>query len=383
MKRAIVFYFLLLFIRAPLYPETFLISILNEHNLSALVISPERGKYRLLADGNEIHVSGENDLVYVSMMEEKLALRNHGGSLGIFSSVSFNAIEDDGEFSIRSVDPSMERGYYNGSLDLSVDFGRIKVLNAVCEEHYLAGVVEAEAGLGYHLSYYKAQAIISRTYLYGNLHRHADEGFHLCDEVHCQVYKGRLTGNKTVYEAVNVTPGKVLIYGDNNLITAAFHSNCGGQTVNSEEVWLVHRPYLRSVIDPYCRERRSAVWQRRIDAGEWGSYLANMGFERKSGQPDNYIFSFRQHRRFANYSVGGFNIPFSKIRSDWNFRSAFFDVEVLNPGNHILIRGRGHGHGAGLCQEGAMEMAARGYNFIDILQFYYTDVKIININDPF
>ena len=143
----------------------------------------------------------------------------------------------------------------------------------------------------------------------------------------------------------------------------------------------MYRPYLRSVIDPYCRSRRSAVWQRRVDAADWGSYLADMGFERISGHADNNIFNFSQHRRFVNYSIGSFSIPFSKIRSDWNLRSAFFDIEAQNPGKHILIKGRGHGHGAGLCQEGAMEMAARGYNFIDILQFYYTDVKIIDIND--
>ncbi len=373
--------FLILLVNMQIHAGTFSISILNEHNLSALVISPDKGKYRLLADGNELYAAGENDLVYVSMTGEKLALRNQTGGLGIFTSVSFEAIDEDGEFSIRSVEPSIERGYYHGSIYLSVDFGRIKVLNAVKEELYLAGVVEAEAGLGFHPEFYKVQAIISRTYLYGNIYRHADEGFHLCDEVHCQVYKGRLTGNRTVYKAVSGTSGMVLTCGDNNLITAAYHSNCGGQTVNSEELWLIFRPYLRSVIDPYCRSGRSAAWQRRIDAAEWGSYLESMGFKKNSDHADNSLFSFSQHRRFVNYSIGGFSIPFSKIRSDWNLRSAFFDIEVQNPGKNIFLKGRGHGHGVGLCQEGAMEKAARGYNFIDILQFYYTDVKIVDIND--
>ncbi len=383
MQKTLTFIFLLLLFSISLRSETVRVSVFNGYSLSSVVISPDKGKYLLVADGQEVDVIGENELVYFSMRGERLQVRSQSGSTGTFSVASLTAIEDDGEFSVRPVEPSMERVYYHGSLDISIEFGRINIINAVSKDLYLAGVVEAESGIGAPYMFYKAQAIICRTYLYGNLHRHADEGFHLCDEVHCQVYKGRLTGNELVYESVNSTSGMVITRPDSMLITAAFHSNCGGQTVNSEEVWLVHRSYLRSVIDPYCRESRSAVWETSIDAGQWESYLISMGLDNGNGRFGLPEFVFRQQGRNIFYSIGGLDLPLTKIRSDWNFRSAYFDIEISGPGHDLLIRGRGSGHGVGLCQEGAMEMAARGYNFIDILQFYYTDVRIMDIDKVF
>ncbi len=383
MNKNLTYIIILLLFGSPLRSETVRVSIFNEHSLSAFVICPDRGNYQLAADGRELIIISEDELLYVSMIGDKLLLSNQHGPKGIFSTVSFTAIEEDNGFSIRPVNPSMAKAYYHGSLDLSVKFERINIINFLSEDLYLAGVVEAESGTIAPYVYYKAQAIICRTYLYGNIHRHSDEGFHLCDEVHCQVYKGRLTSDASIFDAVTATSGKVITYEDSGLITAAFHSNCGGQTVNSEAVWLIHRHYLRSVKDPYCRERHNAIWQTRLDIKKWEAYLVSLGLDSANKPADYQDFAYRQYDRNVLYRVNGFEIPFIKLRSDWNFKSAYFDVEVPNPGQELVIRGRGYGHGVGLCQEGAMEMAARGYNFIEILQFYYTNVKVTDIDDLF
>ncbi|MFO7923723.1 MAG: SpoIID/LytB domain-containing protein [Bacteroidales bacterium] len=380
-SRVFIQFTVLMSLSSSLYSGTFRVNIFSEHSVYTVVISPGRGIYRLVTDGEERIVIGENDVIYVSVAEEMLMLRGRSGFIGSFQNVSFKATEAGSEFSIRPVDPFMERAYYHGSLELSVDLGRIRIVNAVDENIYLAGVVEAESGKNAHDMYYRAQAIICRTYLYGNLSRHEDEGFHLCDGVHCQVYKGILTGDKTVYAAVIETSGKVITQGDSILITAAFHSNCGGQTVNSEDVWLVYRPYLRSVYDPYCSDSRSSSWEIMIDAGKWESYLSAMGLVNKYDPHGTANFAFTQQDRNVCYSSNGKVIPFTKIRSDWNFRSAYFDIEPDDRGEKLLVRGRGSGHGVGLCQEGAMEMAGRGYNFIDILLFYYTDIRISDIDN--
>jgi stage II sporulation protein D len=275
----------------------------------------------------------------------------------------------------------MNIAHYHGNVEFSVDYERIRIINQVDEDVYLAGVVEAESGTVAHLMYYMAHAIICRTYLYGNFRRHADESFDLCDEVHCQVYKGRLTGNETIYEAVNLTEGKVIVYGENGLITAAFHSNCGGETVNSEEVWLAYRPYLRSVKDPFCLERPGARWVRTIDAGEWETYLVGMGLDRGGRSFSSSDFISRQQGRNSLYQIDRFAIPYRKIRSDWDFRSAWFSMEATGQGKELFVAGRGYGHGVGLCQEGAMEMARRGYNFMQILEFYYTNIKVISTEE--
>jgi stage II sporulation protein D len=356
------------------------ISIFNRYSVSALIISPDNGTFHVVADGKFILTLNENEPLYISKKGDRLFLGDISGSPGIFETVSVYSPGPGSSFSIRLLQPSGEKVSYHGNLELSVRYERISILNEVDENLYLAGVVEAEAGTGARSMFYRAQAVICRTYMYGNIHRHSAEGFDLCDEVHCQVYHGRLTDNPAISEAVRET-GKLVMINGGTLINAVFHANCGGQTAGSDEVWLNPRPYLRPVSDPWCRGRPGASWQVRIDREKWNHYLAGMGMkEAAAGKTD---LTSRQTNREVFYRVGEFAIPYRKLRADWNFRSSFFDVEVLQGGRQLLIRGRGYGHGVGLCQEGAMEMAAKGYNFKEILQFYYTGVTIIDVENLF
>lgn len=358
------------------------VSIFNGHSVSAVIISPDKGEFNVVADGKLLFVMKENDLLYASIKGDGLFVGNMSGSPGIFESLSVYSSSPGNGFSIRPVQPSLEKMHYYGNLDLSVSYERISMINVAEEKLYLAGVVEAETGTGAAPMFYQAQSVICRTYLYGNLHRHAGEGFDLCDEVHCQVYHGRLTGNQVIGDAVNATAGKVLVSKEGELITAAFHANCGGQTAGSEEVWLINRPYLQPVKDSFCRTRPGASWSVIIDREQWITYLTGMGFEEDRIRSNLFDFTAQQKTRKAYYRLGDFSLPYRKIRSDWNLRSSFFDIENSGRGQ-LIFRGRGYGHGAGLCQEGAMEMAAGGYNFMEILQFYYTGITIIDVDRLF
>ena len=95
------------------------------------------------------------------------------------------------------------------------------------------------------------------------------------------------------------------------------------------------------------------------------------------GKNENINYSFSQLTRQNDYSLGSFSIPFSKIRTDLRLKSAFFSVQ--QEGNNIILKGRGYGHGVGLCQEGAMVMASKGFKFREIIGFYYPDVIITDI----
>jgi stage II sporulation protein D len=66
------------------------------------------------------------------------------------------------------------------------------------------------------------------------------------------------------------------------------------------------------------------------------------------------------------------------IREQFKLKSTFFDAEIV--GEEVLLHGRGFGHGVGLCQEGAMNMAKRGYNFDQILGYYYPQMKLLDRN---
>ena len=59
-----------------------------------------------------------------------------------------------------------------------------------------------------------------------------------------------------------------------------------------------------------------------------------------------------------------------------NLNSTFFSVEPL--GDDVILYGKGFGHGVGLCQEGGIEMAKKGFSYVDILKYYYTSVFIVN-----
>jgi stage II sporulation protein D len=94
---------------------------------------------------------------------------------------------------------------------------------------------------------------------------------------------------------------------------------------------------------------------------------------------DTSSYSFSQLTRQNDYRIGNFSLPFRQIRNDLNLRSTFFSV--FREGELIVFKGRGYGHGVGLCQEGAMVMAARGFKFSDIIGFYYSGVIISDIKN--
>jgi stage II sporulation protein D len=354
------------------------VSLYNERSISSLVFSPVSGKYILIADGRQLDSISVSDPVYMTIFGEFIMLSMSNGNSGIYRHVHFGGGNETSEFRIRPLHAELDTREYHGSVTFSVEFMRMKIINRVNLEYYIAAVVEAEAGNNARQEFYKAQASICRTYALKHLSRHRDEGFNLCDEVHCQVYKGRLRRNPLILEATLETRGIVIIDKDSMLITGAFHANCGGQTVNSEDVWVSARSYLRSVIDPYCVKKNNRAWEKKIPSEDWKNYLVANGFKISLMNLALGSFKFDQKTRVANYAMLGDTLPFSKIRNDWRFRSAFFSVEINSNDSEIIIKGKGYGHGIGMCQEGAMQMAVEGKNWQEIISFYFQRVSLID-----
>lgn len=177
---------------------------------------------------------------------------------------------------------------------------------------------------------------------------------------------------KKINNAINETAGLVVVDWDSDLITAAFHSNCGGQTNNSKDVWIKPFSYFQSIKDPYCHNGNNSTWIKIISVKEWLNYLKENGY---SGNDVNSVsLEFEQPVRKTHYIVNDFILSLIKIRNDWTLKSSFFNVNYED--NQIVLKGKGYGHGVGLCQEGAMEMARQGKNFRQIIGFYYQNVKI-------
>jgi stage II sporulation protein D len=69
----------------------------------------------------------------------------------------------------------------------------------------------------------------------------------------------------------------------------------------------------------------------------------------------------------------------SAIRYDLGLKSTWFSVSPA--GSNVVLRGKGYGHGVGLSQQGAIRMAQLGYNYLEIIKFYYKDVEVVNYDE--
>ncbi len=368
---------LLIIVSLNTYSQKINISLFNDYTVTSFVLSIVKGSYSLRQNEQEIQHLKKHENMYLSLVGNSISVRIKGELNQTYSQISIIS-EGDSEIRIRPVNPVLKPRTYVDNIVVSVDFNRLLIINQVTMNEYLAGVVEAEGGPSSLPEYYKAQALLCRTYAAANKNRHIEEKFNLCDGTHCQAFKGIATKNQIIKDAVNKTDGLVVVDHEKKLITAAYHSNSGGFTQDATNVWLVDLPYLQSFRDPYSLAGSNSKWQKVINRRQWANYFSE--FTPHNSIPDNFTRIIDGREKY--YSIGNLKVPYTKIRKDWNLRSSFFSV--YDSGTTILIKGRGYGHGVGLSQEGAMEMANQGKSFSEILHFYFKNVNIKQIEiQPF
>jgi stage II sporulation protein D len=355
------------------------IGLFNESAVQTFIFSSEAGSYTIIIDSFHSIKVERGNLLYISLLDSLLSIRDSKSGSIMVSEAWLKSTDSSAIFNLRPAFPAMEARKYQGNCQFKAGIGRIQAINEVKLTDYLTAVVAAEGGISASIEYYKAQAVLCRTYLLAHKDKHATDGFNLCDEVHCQAYHGINNRNAAIRKAVVATENEVAVYADTILITAAYHSSCGGETQNSENEWLQKLPYLRSVQDSFCINTRNGKWEMKIPKTKWISYLAKNGI-RYTGSDSLFSPDFDQLTRKAYYVVYGDSIAFRKIRSDWGLKSSFFSVKTDSTGN-IWLHGKGYGHGIGMCQLGAMNMAQKGYTYKEILQFYFRDIAIRKAED--
>jgi stage II sporulation protein D len=347
----------------------------NQKPSSALLTVAE-GKYELdVYDGKSISLTA-GDPVILAMYDNKIAVKIRNSVSFMCDSLTVKGLTGNDSFYFRVNGSSIVRQLYSGDLQCISDLGVLVFINICDVEQYIAGVVRTEGGPGKRIEYLKSQAVLARTFMYKHFERHLIDRYNLCDNTHCQAFNG-ISTDTLISRAALETKGLVVLDHDSTLIISAFHSNCGGETSTSDFVWLSGNSYVKKVIDPYCVKSPNATWRKTIPLTEWEAYLKKSGFVPVGTTAPSYNFS--QLTRQNNYRIGSFSLPFGQIRNDLNLRSAFFSV--VKEGNLITFKGRGYGHGVGLCQEGAMVMAARGFKYSEIIRFYYSDVIISDIKN--
>jgi stage II sporulation protein D len=252
------------------------------------------------------------------------------------------------------------------NLNLISREGKYFWINHIELEHYVAGVIEAEAGYGADIEFYKLQAILSRTYVIRNLGRFSSKGYDVCNSVQSQVYHHPATRNEII-KAAYATKDLVVVDERLQLIQTLFHSNSGGQTCNSEDVWGSELPYLRSRRDTFCKGTSNHVWREVFTKEEVENKY-------KVKDIENVLNICQDTCRIDSNPVVLKQLI--SMRKKMGLRSTFFYIDTI--GDTYIFHGRGYGHGVGVSQQSAMEMAKQGYSYKDILNYYYTNVHVVN-----
>ena len=257
---------------------------------------------------------------------------------------------------------------------------------------YLPGVVRGEMPAAFETEALKAQAVAERTYLYYRMasapkdsHPDAD----VCtDPACCTAWLSETDarakwGDKfdqcevKIQQAVTDTDGQVVLY-EGAPIMAVFHSSSAGATAASGDVWAAELPYLVSVKSPESPDSVPNYYSVNTFTAESfrTAFLAAHPEAKLSGDTGGWIRDvlLTDTGRVASATVGGVSITGKELRSLYGLRSTAFTVEAS--GDSVIFRVTGYGHGVGMSQYGANELAKEGKTWQEILQWYYTGVTI-------
>jgi len=268
---------------------------------------------------------------------------------------------------------------YRGLVDFYPAEKGILVVNEIPIEEYLVGLINCEISSLWPVEAVKAQAVIARSYAIYQKDARRGSLYHLESSVMDQVYEGVEIEDSRAARAVQETAGEVLVFSG-AVIQAFYHSNCGGHTEAAQNVWGADLPYLQGVDCKYCLAAPSSKWEQVLPLKKIESQLKASGYQvsglnsiragkiNRSGRLQNVILSLPK----GDLVISAVNfrkaVGYSVIKST-NF-------SVRPSGDSALFTGLGNGHGVGLCQWGSKQRAGDGFNYREILSYYYPGVRI-------
>lgn len=340
--------------------------------------------------------------------------------------VSITTIEEDEFLSYNGKE-------YRGALVVfRLDDSDLTVINVLDLEEYLYGVVPKEIATGHPIEALKTQAVAARTYTCTQLGKYEKWNFDLTYTTADQAYGGVAAEKEDTTKAVDKTRGEIVTY-DGKPISTYYFSTSAGYTENSENVWTAKLPYLVAVEDKYQPEGLStSSWSVTFSADQIESILANkakkigelLGINILKKSPSNAVLELEFKGSKDSYVVTKESARLVYGTSE--VRSQFYDIEtdasvsiVDVEGNKVIksfsevrvaekntskqisadldnivvlgkdgkkeystvptqytLNGKGWGHGVGMSQNGAIGMAKEGFDYDEILKWYYTDTEI-------
>jgi len=268
---------------------------------------------------------------------------------------------------------------FGGNLHIALLRDKLRLINELDVEEYLKGVVPLEISPDWNSEALKVQAIIARTYVLHQRGANLGREYDVLATTADQVYGGRTVEKPAATQAVIETRGLVLTY-DGALILSAYHSTAAGPTENAAEVWGIDLPYLRGVSCPFDHNSPYYAWDRSFPMDTVQESLAKAGYNVgtiASITPYRWTEAGRISRLRLLHSRGELILRAEDLRRILGYRelpSTHFKIEKM--GRNMEVQWNGYGHGVGLCQWGAKEMAEMGYGYEKILKYYYPGVHV-------
>ncbi|WP_375470560.1 SpoIID/LytB domain-containing protein [uncultured Nostoc sp.] len=269
-----------------------------------------------------------------------------------------------------------DRWYRGRTLVVPTEKG-LTAVNWVDDQEYLYSVLGGEMDASWPQEALKAQAIAARTYaLYEREKQRNNPIYDLGNTPdRWQIYKGVISESPATYAAVDSTLGQVLTY-KNRIILSVFHACSGGHTENVEDVWGSNEPYLRAVQD-YDQNIRECNWVKTFSPTEISAKFPEVG-NVLDMIPETYS-PFRSVKVLKIVGNRGTKVlQGEEVRTALKLKSTRFSVTKGADGSFVL-QGLGFGHGLGMSQWGAYNLARQGVNHLQILGHYYQGVALTPI----
>ena len=299
-----------------------------------------------------------------------------------------------------------ENGIYSGPFSIQPDaYGSWTLVEHVPIERYLNGVVPYEIGSNAPEAALAAQAVLARTWAIANSHRFKVDGYNLCSDTQCQVYKNPSKSNQKIKKAIKKTAGKILTW-EQQPINTVYHASNGGVMASIDEAWSTNPvPYLQMRLDgpknwsrevhlPLSNEKYLESflfsnseafgsdhslfrWNRTLMASQISKQLNQAQKVSSTFDPKKIkIVSRGSSGRVTSLKIVGKTGSEILLKIDDIRRvlrelpSTLFVVKEIKEGKW-LFSGGGFGHGVGMSQSGAIELAKNGWTTKQILSHYY------------
>lgn len=243
-------------------------------------------------------------------------------------------------------------------------------------ENYIEGVVAGEMPADFPIEALKAQAVAARTYAYRA--KIKDEGLDYkslyqsyLDESEMRKRWGEQYEQKRqiISSAVNQTAGEILTYNDEPVL-AVFCSSVAGSTRDSAEVWTQSLPYLKQIKSEGDEAAPNYISAKILKKSEVKEILGSDRLKIKNNLSSDYV---------DKVQVGDDILSGDEVREKLGLRSSAFKIE--DDGDKLIFITTGYGHGVGMSQYGAAEMAGKGKNYREILLHYYSGAKLEKIKN--